>query len=138
MKLISMTDFVLKCRKNKDLDNIRRFWACERYANFLKQPLELWMFVPCDEDGNVLINPFAMDYHAGTEKEIKQLKYNKAKKRCLFEGLSLEMGIVVVKHENGWHQILADYEIQSNNIEYLLTKKNDFILTPTAIKQIGL
>jgi len=29
----------------------------ERYANFLSQKLELWMFVACDENGNVLEEP---------------------------------------------------------------------------------
>ena len=27
------------------------------YAKFLRQLLELWMFVPCDKDGNVLEEP---------------------------------------------------------------------------------
>jgi len=52
--LISMTDFVLS----------KKYTATghENYANFLKQPLELWMFIPCDEDGNVLEEPDIEDY----------------------------------------------------------------------------
>ena len=44
MKLIPMTDFVFLMRENKEKDNIRRFWTCEKYAMFLRQPLNLDMF----------------------------------------------------------------------------------------------
>ena len=56
MKLISMTDFVLEQNSK---------WSCEgalfnivKYANFLKTPLKLEMFVPCDNNGNVLQEPY--------------------------------------------------------------------------------
>jgi len=58
--LISMTDFVLE--QEREFDRARVGFneftnnVCN-YAKFLKQPLELWMFVHCDEDGNVLIKP---------------------------------------------------------------------------------
>jgi|688.fasta_scaffold717292_3 hypothetical protein len=74
--LISMTDFVLEQRKIFKTDNIRRFWACENYAKFLKQPLELWMFVPCDSEDNVLEEPISHQLET----------YEKAKERCLFHG----------------------------------------------------
>ena len=65
MKLISMTDFVLGIEQNSytktEKYNIIEWQSkCEsfdkiiKYANFLKQPLKLGMFVPCDENGNVL------------------------------------------------------------------------------------
>ena len=56
MKLISMTDFVLeqdKLMRNKLNDPITFTIKVTDYALFLKQPLKLEMFVPCDEDGNV-------------------------------------------------------------------------------------
>jgi hypothetical protein len=56
MQLISMTDFVLEQVNPKNTDS----QFCEKiiyYANFLKQPLKLEMFVPCDEDSNVLEEP---------------------------------------------------------------------------------
>jgi len=49
MKLISMTDFVLE--SNKKIAQSHSRVDCGNlifnYAKFLKQPLELWMFVPC-------------------------------------------------------------------------------------------
>ena len=52
-KLISMTDFVLKTH-DEISDSIDSESMMFNYANFLKRPLTLGMFVPCDEDGNVL------------------------------------------------------------------------------------
>ena len=47
--LIGMTDFVLK-QYEQCISSTGRTY---NYAKFLSQKLELWMFVPCDEDGNV-------------------------------------------------------------------------------------
>lgn len=55
----------------------------ENYANFLSQPLEIWMFVPCDEDGNVLEDP-------GLMPSYELNKYREAKDRVLFEGFTIE------------------------------------------------
>ena len=55
-----MTDFVLEQlnEENSRTRPIRSVLnALEGYANFLKQPLKLEMFVPCDEDGNILKEP---------------------------------------------------------------------------------
>ena len=68
MKLISMTSFVLNKRKEllrhseykNDLENYANI--VYNYANFLKQPLNLGMFVPCDEDRNVLEEPKKTNY----------------------------------------------------------------------------
>ena len=66
MKLISMTDFVLE--QKEKLKNSEQGFNIEKYdfiinvcnyAKFLKQPLEQFMFVPCDENGNVLEKPNA-------------------------------------------------------------------------------
>ena len=51
MKLISMTDFVLEQSKkimNCELTHLESHHQIVDYANFLKQPLKLEMFVPCD------------------------------------------------------------------------------------------
>lgn len=63
--LQNTTDFVFDIDKyvSKDIWQFHDSWilqklnTIERYAKFLKQPIELWMFVPCDEDGNVLEEP---------------------------------------------------------------------------------
>lgn len=95
--LLSMTDFVLE-QLNKENSRTRPIRsvlnALEGYANFLKQPLKLKMFVPCDEDGNVLENP---DKHQQKYKDrlgdfyLEKYKddyknYKQAKEKVLFEG----------------------------------------------------
>jgi hypothetical protein len=57
MKLISMTDFVLEQSKrimNVEITHLESHEEIVNYARFLKQPLKLEMFIPCDEYGNVL------------------------------------------------------------------------------------
>ena len=61
-----MTDFVLK-RVNTPLagqqvssvrhHELEKYRQIFKYAKFLKKPLKLEMFVPCDEDGNILEEP---------------------------------------------------------------------------------
>lgn len=130
-KLIGMTDFVLEQRKihEGDFEDLSDLYF--RYAKFLKQPLELWMFVPCDEDGNVLDEPTEKDefrYYNGIEyyphqkKEYLQ-KYQKAKDRCLFDGLDLGV---------------ANHHIrQERKVEYL-ANFGILELTKASIKQLGL
>ena len=60
MKLISMTDFVLELETNEHW--AQDYTKCVKYANFLKQPLTLGMFVPCDEDGNFLPEDLDRDW----------------------------------------------------------------------------
>ena len=89
MKLISMTDFVLECyEKNDNYQNIAD--DCLLYANFLKQPLTLGMFVPCDDDGDVLEIPHPKPFQ-GRQKYDDDLEiYNEAKSKVLFNGFYLD------------------------------------------------
>lgn len=84
-----MTDFVLQEEKKglQNTDRHLRFEKILKYAKFLKQPLTLGMFVPCDEMTEV------MNY-----EEIKQSviegtdswdAYEKAKEKVLFEGFNI-------------------------------------------------
>ena len=97
-KLISMTDFVLKTSKSKDLMKtpLQKLNGHFIYAKFLKQLLEIWMFVPCDENGNVL------EEYQKTEAEIyadenaicrfiskEEFIYKQAKEIVIFEGFEL-------------------------------------------------
>ena len=104
MKLISMTDFVLQ--KTLIFDNANSTYKdCEKaieaifkYANLLKQPLELWMLVPCDENNLPLKKPSFfyteenIEKLEGIEKEAairvnkKVEQYEKAKEKVLFDG----------------------------------------------------
>lgn len=136
-----MIDFVFTMRENKEKDNIRRFWCCEKYARFLKQPLTLGMFVPCDESGNVLKNPLADDNDAGTDVEYKQIKYNIYKERVLFERFEIiHKDKVRITIQSEFTQL--DYNILNGvfdnytNIEELT--RLSLLLTTYALKQIGL
>lgn len=85
IRLISMTDFVLEQMENVMLDGTGVVSArIGNYANFLKRPLKLEMFVPCDENGNVL-DP--SDVFKSCEKGFL---YGKAKERVLFKGFVFE------------------------------------------------
>lgn len=144
--LISMTDFVIAMREDKDKDNIRSFWSSEKYARFLKQPLQLWMFVPCDKDGNVLgeKKPFQDKYY----------EYQQAKERCLFGGFEIfemdEDNFIYLKCLiNGINsQLIFDLEtkvvlLDNNRLNDYLHTIEDIVkynlkLTDTAQKHIGL
>ena len=94
--LILMTDFVLEqyeLSRNPTIFEERAF----KYASFLKQPLELWMFVPCDEEGNVLKQ--CSEICACECNKI--ILFREAKKRCLFEVANLDLArILLQEYEN--------------------------------------
>ena len=100
-RLKSMTDFVLEQIKNfnavvyDDLEtaSINLIERIENYANFQKQPLKLEMFVPSDEDGNVLEEPKIEEEYVDehTTQIFAQYQYDldKAKEKVLFEGFKI-------------------------------------------------
>lgn len=53
MKLISMTDFVLK-HKHMIISNSDKYIRIAKYANFLKQPLKFIMFFAYDVNGQII------------------------------------------------------------------------------------
>ena len=127
MRLISMVDYVLhddvifkEKRTFKDL--------VLNYATFLKQPLELWMFVPCDKEGNVLE---AVPYYADGIEKVNE--YKKAKERCLFEGFKSVPFSNSVRKGN----YIIDFNYTENiNIESLLHHDIVFELTRAALKKL--
>lgn len=143
MKLISMTDFILEQNKilEKYKNHLRRplFERCVNYANFLKQPLNLGMFVPCDEEGCVLDEPIF--HEPNNENEIGNYQilideYNEAKEKVLFEGFEITDETEFLISKYGFS--LYFNQIEDFNIEHLLTWSNEIQLTENAIKQIGL
>jgi len=133
--LISMVDYTLEIeRRAKE----RGFYVDGEigllydYANFLKQPLTLGMFVPCGEDGEVLIEPSLYDPRSKTgntehhEFDEKEKQYQQAKERVLFEGFdSLDYDIFF----NDGCEVVEDL------LKYSTIK---LTLTETAVKQLGL
>ena len=119
MKLISMTDFVLRINElvPKEREQFFQSWQnkklmiIENYANFLKEPLKLEMFIPYDNH---------------TENEV------------LFKGFEhgykwYETFIVMRDKVSGRGQFqLSKYK----RIEGLLNDEFDFILTESCINRI--
>jgi hypothetical protein len=99
--LISMTDYVLKYNKIIRHNTMR----IVRYANFLKKPLELWMFTPCDEENEPIIKRHYQYFDNDIEYDDYLKELEKATERCLFTGL--EIGVIE-------HHIK-----KARNIEYL-------------------
>lgn len=144
MKLISMTEFVLM-QFNKEDTGINaliiQYGKIVDYAKFLKKPLTLGMFVPTDENGNVLQdpNPIISTLEKGEifNREVLET-WEKAKEKVLFKGLSYKFGMIGYSNDSGWSSVF-DLDFRPNSvIENLLNDKKEYTLTQTAIKQIGL
>lgn len=174
MKLISMTDFVFMLRNRttselcKDFPNVFRLpewngnqddmvkkmlaidaiqWKLTgEYAKFLKRPLKLEMFVPCDENGIVIERPIDIYYKPdfGCQKypqesyEEDLRKYEKAKEKVLFEGFEFkeETENLFYLLEDGVY-IYTLNKKRNRTIEDSIAVYN-LKLTESAIKQIGL
>jgi len=141
MKLISCTEFVEKSRLNSGVspfddeqNNIdtSELYKIYRYANFLKQPLTLSMFVPCDDEGNVLEEPKYWNKKYNDDIPESELilceEYRQAKERVIFEGFTLTgFNLYLNTFLFGDIRHLKDYTIE-NLIKYDLT------ITPNAVK----
>jgi hypothetical protein len=164
--LISMTDFVLNVPvsgielQSISLQGNNRYQKCIRYANFLKQLLQIWMFVPCKLVDGVWVVLDIPKFHY-TQDALKNLKrgieldtaleinkkveeYQEAKERCLFDGFTYHIGLDK-NNPNFWFVRnsfikIHDYEleVQSLTIEILSNRVQPIKLTPTALKQLGL
>ena len=98
-KLQSMVDYVLEQPKTitstfVDLIKVKNSHIkIINYANFLSMPLTLSMFVPVDEDGNVLEQPKIIEISRFQKPnksfESFQLDYQKTLDNVLFEGFEL-------------------------------------------------
>ena len=98
-KLISMTDYVLQ-RANKSVSEYSITETFKNgakitneifeYAKFLKTPLTLSMFVPCDENETVLEYPKNISISDSFQFEKATLNYLEAKENILFKGFSIK------------------------------------------------
>lgn len=137
--LISMTDFVLQQYSNNYHANTPT--RILNYARFLKQPLKLEMFVPCDEDGNVLEEPKGW---SNGECDIYDCcsiccceQYKKAKEKVLFEGfeyIETENYFFVFNEEKLVRLQRSNFKTET--VEFIAGQEVE--LTSTALKQIGL
>ncbi|UWX61811.1 hypothetical protein N0B40_05890 [Chryseobacterium oranimense] len=154
-KLIPMTDFVIEYYSNEGYADLQTLRLMKNYANLLRKPLTLGMFVPVDPKGNVLKEPKnytswkSLDHNnvkrndtAGFEE---YTEYQKAEKNCLFEGFTIAYnGYSVVRIVASYDQSI---EISFNKNDLLstafadiesLTVFDDIYLTVNALKSIGI
>lgn len=161
-ELISMTDFVLE---NEDYvieyhNTIRGFELIKNYANFLKQPLKLEMFVPHDEDGNVLNEPeqfkewLKSDHYFNASESVSHQcrMYQKAKEKVLFNNFKsigrfkVSSGfedISILKYKNGnTKAYVIDYTVEETKAQVCYTIEDlikfKLTLTENAKKLINL
>lgn len=150
--LIGMTDFVLEQQEKFKSD---RFYFRQfkdnviNYANFLKQPLTLGMFVPVDSHGVILdelkfcctssdCGCMGMPVNVSSMEEIDE--YYEAKEKVLFKDANVtpveDYYIVKIGKREVWitwtERTIED--VQHINRAYEV----DFELTESALKQIGL
>jgi hypothetical protein len=137
MKLISITDYVLNSIEKVGYGKSQvEFVATVRaYANFLKQPLNLGMFIPCDENGNVVEYP---DHNYNSMEYMDEFDvYNEAKNRVLFEGFEIRnknnFYFIEKKESSVYFRILKN---TTKTIEDLIPVWLEVLLTQSAIKQL--
>lgn len=145
-KLIPLSDFVLEQKKklgesqliSSILDTTQLIF---NYAEFLKQPLKLEMFVPCDEDGNFLEKPADDDYSFYTHKnQSVQEEYQQAQEKVLFDGFEVS-GNKITDGVNDVYYMgscgkYRKHCLMGDNVEYLVNW--NLLLTPSALKKIGI
>jgi hypothetical protein len=125
--LKSTTDFVLEVENNFDNSKYNQNYWYEKIVNHaktLKLKPELWMFVPTDENGNILEEPQMYERKLGfdevdyeyDETEVKQ--YQTALSKVWFKGWQYdgkEDGFVYFKNNNK----LLIFDIEKNTIEFI-------------------
>lgn len=156
-KLIPMTSFVIDYYSHEGYADLQTLQLMKNYANFLKQPLSLWMFIPMGSEGELLKEPEQYEFWKNANSKIKkdlniseagkiiQYKaYEKARKKLLFEGFKVAYnGYSVVR-------IVASYDdsielsFKKDNSATLpddvesLTKYDKIYLSPLSLKSIGI
>lgn len=149
MKLQSMTAFVMNQKAPALLQEYVAFKKVTAYANLLSQPVNLGMFIPCDEEGSVLVDPeLTMRqrngdiYYTATDEDFD--KFQQAEERVLFEGgLEKNRRSMIDFYRTGVTNVFIEgvggkyVPVDSiKTIEDLITC--NLTLTPSAIKQLGL
>lgn len=99
-----MLDFVFIVGNKDESTHRENLAEIYNYAIFLKLPLELWMFIPCDDDGNVLEKPkfyyttealcslkIGVELNTAMEINREVEKHQQAKEKCLFNGFEVKI-----------------------------------------------
>lgn len=108
MELISMTDFVLF--QHAETSNQNEFEdKCYNYATFINQKPEKWMFVPCDEEGEPIIERHYQYFDNEIEHSEYLRNFEKAKQKVFFAGWK-----VLEKNED----FITIFDENNNTIEF--------------------
>ena len=131
-----MEDFVL----TKNISDLYQHNADQirNYAQLLKQPPELWMFVPCDEYGKVMIVGKGMIPIDSPSYMGIYTAYHTAKQRCLFEGFEIifqDNNSLIVRRNLVRISFHANTKCVTFDLISDLTKRN-LPLSQTAINKI--
>ena len=160
-----MTDFVLSLKKdwyekpcegvaNNLLNHDKVLVKIDKYANFLRTPLNLSMFIPCKLVNGVWVvlekpifyeqwSVHKDEYPYADWAHVQANEYQEAKDKCIFNGFSLEnKGEFTVWIQKDNHSICftdrGKININSQNeINAEDVIKYEFILTQTAQKQLS-
>ncbi|WP_312900200.1 hypothetical protein [Chryseobacterium taichungense] len=137
--LIPLSDFVLEQEIRMSSPEIFKS-KVYAYANFLKQPLTLEMFVAVDKHG-VVLEPLqfcctspdcgcmGMPVNVSSQEEIDE--YYEALEKVLFEGFEQKGGLSVAKAICQTYQLIED-------LTYKKIPLVNLTLTPSALQQIGI
>ena len=150
-----MTDFVFE-QINTPYTDSEKLRVIKNYAQFLKQPLTLGMFVPCDDEGNVLEDPgLHTEFLSSDEEEVYEHElylFEKSEEKVLFKGFRVSdktncvNGNLKILRFEGSNQVWAETkdsttEFRFPNLRVKTVEDLDDLLlelTESAIKQIGL
>lgn len=157
-KLIPMTDFVIEYYSNEGYADLQTLNLMKNYANFLRHPLTLALFVPVDPNGNVLKEP--KNYSSWKSLKHNEVLsddtpavsgfeeynvYKKAEQNCFFEGFKVAYnGYSVVRITASYDESI-ELSFNKNDLKFQtftdiesLTVFDEIYLSPTALKMIGI
>lgn len=145
-KLVSMTDFVI-AQWDKDITREDFSQRMIKYATFLKQLLKLEMFIPCDEQGNVLEIPTGWGSTYDPENPMPDelladyMEYKEAKEKVLFEGfkfIETTAKYHLLEHDSGENYHVNNIPPFDEILEDFVNDDFKLTLTLSAIKQLGI
>ncbi|UZT98082.1 hypothetical protein ODZ84_00490 [Chryseobacterium fluminis] len=157
-KLIPMTAFVIEYYSNEGYADLQTLNMMKNYANFLKKPLTLGMFIPVDSHGTLLKEPknyaswnaLKHNREAVPNENESMLfeeykRFQKAEKKCLFKGFTMEYnGYSLIRIAASYNRAIEltfnTNDLKCKNFEDIesLTVLNDIYLDTAALKIIGI
>lgn len=156
-RLIPMTSFVIDYYSHEGYADLQTLQLMKNYANFLRQPLSLKMFVPIDSDGEIMKEPENFQDWKEQNSKVKKVHiifskeqiekfklYEKAKKKILFEGFTVAYnGYSVVRIVASYDETIdisfkKDLTPQIPSDIESLTVYDVIYLSQTSLKLIGI